>query len=67
MWEQISLRREKNVLKIYLAAALLNGLLNFWFIPHHGATAAALVTGTTELFILLALVYSSLHATTTKL
>ncbi len=65
MWQQISRSQEHTVLKIYLLAALCNGVLNGLFIPHYGVVAAALVTGLTELFILISLVYSSPHETTT--
>ena len=58
MWQQISLHQEKKLLKIYLIAALINGSLNFIFTPTYGAISAAIVTGITELFIYLALLYS---------
>jgi O-antigen/teichoic acid export membrane protein len=65
MWHLVSQRREKIVLAIYCAAALLNGLLNLTFIPASGPLAAAAITGFTELFILGALLYHSHYASTT--
>ena len=63
MWKLISSRREKVVLRLYLGAALLNGILNIIYIPSHGAAAAAAITGATELYILLALLYHSHYET----
>ena len=60
MWQQISLHQEKLLLRIYLAGALINALLNLFFIPNYGAPAAASITIATELFIFLALLYYSL-------
>jgi len=59
MWQQIALRKEMLLLKIYFSAALLNALLNLFFIPGYGAPAAASITIVTELFIFLALLYFS--------
>ncbi|OGD74123.1 hypothetical protein A2228_03075 [Candidatus Collierbacteria bacterium RIFOXYA2_FULL_46_10] len=59
MWGLIALRRDKQVIQIYLAAAILNGFLNLIFIPLFGPLAAAIITGLTELFILLSLLYFS--------
>ena len=55
MWQRITQRRESSLLKIYLAAALINVTLNLVFTPTHGVTAAAIITGLTELFIYLSL------------
>ncbi len=59
MWQQISLHQEKLLLRIYLAGALINALLNLFFIPNYGAPAAASITIATELFIFLSLLYFS--------
>ena len=59
MWYQVARRRERSTLVIYSLAALLNGVLNYFLIPSHGAPAAAIVTGLTELLILSSLVYFS--------
>ena len=59
MWSLISKKKDKVVLGIYLIATILNGSLNLIFIPSFGATAAAIVTGATELFIFLSLLYFS--------
>lgn len=59
MWQQISFHQEKNLLRIYLFAALGNGVLNLLFTPTYGPASAAIVTGVTELYIYLALLYSS--------
>ncbi len=59
MWGLIGKKRDLVVLGVYLAAALLNFVLNFLFIPVHGATIAAWNTGITELFVFLSLLYFS--------
>lgn len=59
MWVLISARRDQTVLWVYLAAALFNTLTNLVFVPSHGAAAAALATGATELLIFLSLLYFS--------
>lgn len=59
MWQLITFHQEKILLRIYLLAALGNGLVNLIFVPRYGALASALITGATELFILLSLMYSS--------
>lgn len=60
MWYQVAMGREQSNLKIYALATLLNLSLNLHFIPHSGVVAAAIVTGVTELFILICLLSSSL-------
>lgn len=65
MWGLIGRKRDKLVLGIYLAAAILNSVLNLLFIPSHGAVAAAINTGLTEGFLVIALLYFS-HETTLK-
>jgi len=57
MWSLIAKKRDKLVLWIYVFAAAVNATLNLIFIPSFGATAAAINTGITELFIFLALLY----------
>lgn len=59
MWSLISKKKDKTVLGIYVFAAVLNASLNLIFIPSFGATAAAIVTGATELFIFISLLYFS--------
>lgn len=63
MWQQISLGQEKKLFRIYLIAALINAGLNFLFTPTYGVISASLITGITELFIYLALLYSSSNQT----
>ncbi|RLB76756.1 MAG: hypothetical protein DRH24_17365 [Deltaproteobacteria bacterium] len=55
MWQLIEAKREKSLLILYFLAALLNTILNLVFVPHYGVTASALLTGVTELFILIGL------------
>lgn len=57
MWSLIAKKRDKVVLVVYILASIINASLNLLFIPHYGANAAAINTGVTELFILLALLY----------
>lgn len=59
MWHQISLHQEKILLRIYLLATICNGTLNLFFTPTLGASSAAVITGTTELFIFISLLYST--------
>lgn len=59
MWHLISRRQEKAVLVVYVSAAALNGILNLIFSPSFGAPAAAIITGITELFIFIYLLYCS--------
>lgn len=59
MWGLIAKGRDRLVLGIYLLAALLNFILNYFLIPTYGASAAAINTGLTELFIFLSLLYFS--------
>ena len=59
MWALIGRKRDKIVLAIYVAAALLNAALNLVFVPSFGAIAAAINTGITEAFIFIALIYFS--------
>lgn len=59
MWALIARRKERVLFGVYLVAALGNAGLNLLLVPHFGAIASALVTGATEAFILLALLYYS--------
>ncbi len=59
MWQQISRHQEKTVFRIYFLAVLINVALNFLFTPAFGVVSAAIITGATELFILISLVYST--------
>jgi len=52
MWLVITLERSWTLVKIYGVGLLLNTTLNMLFIPHYGATAAAINTVITELVIL---------------
>ena len=65
MWNLIGQKNDKLVLGIYVSGALLNATLNLLLIPSYGATAAAINTGLTEGFLVLALLYFS-HETTLK-
>lgn len=56
-WILITQNQKTYLLKIYLSAAILNALLNLLFIPTYGATAAALITGISELLVLASLFY----------
>lgn len=59
MWQQISQHQEKKVFRIYFFAALINVALNLLFTPAFGVVSSAVITGVTELFILISLVYST--------
>lgn len=59
MWHLIAKNHERQVLATFLLATSLNLLLNLILIPRYGAPSAAIVTGITELFILLSLLYFS--------
>lgn len=55
MWFLIERRLEKPLLLVYLIAASFNGLTNFLLVPSYGSHASALLTGATELIILIGL------------
>lgn len=59
MWGLIARRREKSLLLTYLLAALINAALNLMLTPRYGLVSASLITGFTELFIFLSLLYYS--------
>lgn len=61
MWHLIAKNRERQVLITFLLSTTLNLGLNLLLIPDYGAPAAALITGITELFIFLSLLYYSLR------
>lgn len=65
MWNLIGQKKDKLVLGIYFSGAVLNATLNLLLIPSYGAVAAAINTGLTEGFLVLALLYFS-HETTLK-
>ncbi len=65
MWNLIGQKKDKLVLGIYISGAVLNANLNLLLIPSYGAIAAAINTGLTEGFLVLALLYFS-HETTLK-
>lgn len=55
MWVAIAKEQHWKLAGIYAAGLAVNTVLNLLFIPSHGATAAAITTGITELFILVLL------------
>jgi len=59
MWYFVAIGQEVQNLKIYALAATLNTALNLAFIPLYGVIASATITGVTELFILVSLLYFS--------
>lgn len=65
MWGMIGKKRDKLVLAIYLSGAIINSILNLLLIPSYGSLAAAINTGITEGFLVLALLYFS-HETSLK-
>lgn len=65
MWDLIGQKKDKLVLGIYVSGAILNATLNLLLIPSYGATVAAINTGLTEGFLVLALLYFS-HETALK-
>ncbi len=60
MWYRVAMGHEHSNLKVYGFATLLNLSLNLYFIPSSGVIAAAIITGVTELFILISLLSYSL-------
>jgi O-antigen/teichoic acid export membrane protein len=59
MWYLIAQSYEKTVLSIYLLATAFNLISNLIFVPSYGLAASAIITGATELFIFLSLLYHS--------
>lgn len=62
MWYLIAQSHEKKVLSIYLLATAFNLISNLIFVPNYGLAASAIITGATELFIFLSLLYYSHRA-----
>ncbi len=59
LFVMITQGQEKKVPYIYLAAAIFNVVLNLFFIPEYGFMASAVITGLTELLILMLVGYFS--------
>ena len=57
MWTLITQKRDKHVLWIYIFAAAVSTGLNLFCVPRYGAIAAAIITGVTELLILISLLF----------
>lgn len=60
VWLLVVLGRSRVIPLIYLAGSILNISLNLLFIPRFGISAAALITGLTEIFVTLITAYLSL-------
>lgn len=56
-WTLIVLKKQKFLLSAYLVAAILNIILNIIFIPFYGYIASAIITGVSEGFVLLLLIF----------
>lgn len=56
-WVLIAKNKKAYLLKIYLLAALLNIILNLFFIPKYSYIAAAIITGISEALILVLLFF----------
>lgn len=50
-WALIALEKQGYLLRVYILSTALNVLLNLVFIPFYGYTAAAVITGVSELFV----------------
>lgn len=55
MWNLVTLKRQKELIIVYLISFGANILLNLFFIPRYHYWAAAVITGITELLILILL------------
>lgn len=55
MWQLIEAGLEKKLLLVYVTAATVNASLNLFFVPLFGVVSSAVLTGLTELIILLGL------------
>lgn len=53
MWLFVLLKKEKQLIWVHGLGAIVNVVLNSLFIPNFGVTAAAIITGVTELVILI--------------
>lgn len=58
MWMLIVLGRQRLLIFFYGSGAVLNVLLNLYFIPRYGYLAAAVITGFSELYILVLLLFA---------
>lgn len=63
MWSMIEQKKERSLLLVYVGATIINALGNLLLIPRYGASGSAWMTGVTEVFILLCLVYYSNKST----
>ncbi len=52
MWTLVSLKRYKQMLLVYLIGLIVNGILNFTFIPLYSYVASSYITGISEYLIL---------------
>lgn len=53
MWTLVSLKKYKQMLLVYLIGLLINGALNFVFIPQFSFIASSYITGVSEYLILI--------------
>lgn len=53
MWTLVSLKKYKQMLLVYLIGLLVNGVLNFVFIPQFSFIASSYITGVSEYLILI--------------
>ena len=60
MWALITVKKQNLLAIFYGLSMVLNISLNLIFIPRYGFMAAAIITGLTELFVLLLTGYTSL-------
>ncbi len=61
MWFLILHKRQKLLLFIYSLTASLSIIFNVWLIPHFGIKAAALITGISEMLVLVMMLGSIKH------
>lgn len=61
MWLVIVLNQQRLLLFFYGSGALINVTLNLIFIPHYGYIASAVITGVSELYILLLLIGANVY------
>lgn len=61
MWVVLVFKKQKALIFVYFTSFLFNFLTNFYFIPRYKYFAAAVITGATELLILLMLVGASFY------
>ena len=53
MWLFVLLNAQRKLLVVYGSATVLNVAANLWLIPQSGAAASAIITGITELWVLI--------------